>query len=445
MTGSREAAPCLDRDPVAVIEKAGEVTVKGVGWQRPDPAMYKHTATPQDPRAMPSRRPRHADSRPATTAVLVVVIGLLLGIACRPARAQEDEARQLQQLRENISRLTESIATRQAERDRLSVDLRTSELRLATLRGELARVEAEMANAGDALAGLENERASQQQQLEAERVTLSRQARASFMLLRVDYLHALLSQRSPAALARSRTYHAYVTRARAAQIDSLRTRLDAMLRLEAETTARRTNLAELHASRETALAALEQGRAQRQAALDQVAADLGERSKRLERLQRDASALAELLAGLEREMADLKAEGAETVPFGEQRGKLPWPATGRIDNAYGTPRGDTALTWQGVLIRADRGAPVRAISRGRVAFADWLRGFGLMVIVDHGDGFMSLYGHNDTLARETGDWVNVGDVLGTVGDSGGLDSTGLYFEIRHAGSPQNPVRWLAKR
>ena len=113
--------------------------------------------------------------------------------------------------------------------------------------------------------------------------------------------------------------------------------------------------------------------------------------------------------------------------------------------AFGAPRGDTSLAWQGLLIDARRGAPVHAVSHGRVAFADWLRGFGLMVIVDHGDGFMSLYGHNETLSRETGDWVNSGDVLGTVGDSGGQGRTGLYFEIRHEGRPQDPGRWLASR
>ena len=376
--------------------------------------------------------------------------GLLLLLACvamtaGPALAQEDEQQRLQQLRARITELSESISTRQAEHDTLSGELRASELHVSSLRSELARVDTDLANTRDTLAGLELERAAQQERIAAQRKLLARQARASFMLMRVDYLQVLLSQKDPGTLARSRAYHRYVSQARAAQIEALRVQLDAVLHLQVETAERRAHLSALQTSRSAALAELQQGRAQRASSLARIEADLGERGKRLERLQRDASALAELITRLQTEMAELALEGDDALPFAEQRGKLPWPATGAIDHGFGSARGDTALTWQGILIRAKRGASVHAVSRGRVAYADWLRGFGLMAIVDHGDGFMSLYAHNDTLARETGDWVNSGDVLGTVGDSGGLGAAGLYFEIRKTGTPQNPTRWLAKR
>ncbi len=391
-------------------------------------------------------RPRPPSSpstrlHPAAAALLLVLLGAATGVAS----AQPDEEQQLQNLRARIETLSESIRARQAERDSLSDELRASELRLASLRGELARIDGELANTRDTLAGLERERAAQERDIAAQRELLARQARASFRLLRVNYLRVLLSQRDPAMLARARAYHRYISQARAAQIRALREQVNAVLRLQAETSERREHLAGLQASRAAALAELERGRAERAAALARIEADLGASSKRLERLQRDASALAELITRLQHEMAELKIEDVETLSFAEQRGKLPWPASGGIGHAFGSPRGDSVLSWQGVVIRAERGTPVRAISRGRVAYADWLRGFGLMVIVDHGDGYMSLYAHNDTLARETGDWVNAGDVLGTVGDSGGLDATGLYFEIRKAGAPQNPLRWLAKR
>ena len=149
----------------------------------------------------------------------------------------------------------------------------------------------------------------------------------------------------------------------------------------------------------------------------------------------------ELIDALQVSLTDdaLKIRGKET--FEELRGKLPWPVRGAVLARYGTPRGESGLTWQGTLIGAPAGAAVHSIHRGRVAYADWLRGFGLLLIIEHEDGFMSLYGHNETLTRETGDWVEAGEIVATVGDSGGNPQTGLYFEIRRAGRPVNPRRW----
>lgn len=403
--------------------------------------MYKLAPCTQDPLAMPvhHRPPTSSPRRPPWPLAL-----LLAGLMAPPLPAQ-DEASRLEALRERIAELSQSVARRQAEHDTLSEGLRLSELKLASLRIELERIDTELANVRDTLAGLESERAEQLSELAEQRELLSQQARASYMLFRVDYLHVLLSQKDPGAVVRSRAYHRYVSRARAARIAALREQLDAVLRLQAQTAERRARLDALQSARGEAMAAVQRGRAERAAALARVDEELSRGGARLERLRRDEQALAELVAGLEREMAELAIEDDAVRPFAEQRGALPWPAVGKVGSSFGAPRGDGSLDWQGVLIDGERGAPVQAVARGRVAFADWLRGFGLMAIVDHGDGFMSLYGHNETLARETGDWVNAGDVLGTVGDSGGLGRTALYFEIRHDGRPQDPDSWLASR
>lgn len=143
-------------------------------------------------------------------------------------------------------------------------------------------------------------------------------------------------------------------------------------------------------------------------------------------------------------MDDIPALPTEK-PFSKQRGKLYWPAKGKVKNLYDHWRSVGKVKWQGNIIKAKEGAPVHTISNGRIAYSDWLRGYGLITIIDHGDGYMSLYGHNQTLLKEVGDWVENNEIIATVGSSGGLKSVGLYFEIRHNGKPSNPSRWCKKQ
>ena len=135
----------------------------------------------------------------------------------------------------------------------------------------------------------------------------------------------------------------------------------------------------------------------------------------------------------------------DAEPFGAMQGKLYLPVTGRISHRFGNRRNQGKLRWDGVFIDADEGVPVHAVHYGRVVFSDWLRGFGLLVIINHGEGYMSLYGHNQALYRQTGEWVHAGEVIATVGDTGGQSRTGLYFEIRIAGEPSDPQKWCVAR
>ena len=143
-------------------------------------------------------------------------------------------------------------------------------------------------------------------------------------------------------------------------------------------------------------------------------------------------------------LADIPQSPSDARPFKQQKGKLPWPTSGPFLATFGEPRKQGGLTWNGVLISAKHGTPVRAISHGRVAFADWLQGFGFITIIDHGEGYMSLYGHNETLVKQAGDWVDAGEVIATSGDSGGQPMPGVYFEIRSRGKPVNPSRWCSR-
>jgi septal ring factor EnvC (AmiA/AmiB activator) len=173
--------------------------------------------------------------------------------------------------------------------------------------------------------------------------------------------------------------------------------------------------------------------------------EIGAKDRRLKALVEDEARLQRVLATLRRALADLPRGFDAEKPFPTQRGHLPWPASGSVKAAFGARRGVGELKWNGILIAAPEGRAVHAVHRGRVAFADWLRGFGLLMIVDHGDGYMSLYGHNQHLLKEVGEWVEAGEAVASVGASGGRAESGLYFEIRHDGRPVDPVRWLARR
>ena len=166
---------------------------------------------------------------------------------------------------------------------------------------------------------------------------------------------------------------------------------------------------------------------------------MGDKTSERKRLEADRSRLEQLFAELSRRATELDGSA-----FVARKGRLPWPLRGRVTNAFGQSRADGRLTWHGTLIAADEGTEVKAVFRGRVVFANWLRGFGLLTIVDHGGGYMTLYGHADVLLKTVGDWTEGGEVIARAGKSGGQQISGLYFEVRQKGAARDPIAWLAK-
>jgi septal ring factor EnvC (AmiA/AmiB activator) len=245
-------------------------------------------------------------------------------------------------------------------------------------------------------------------------------------------------------LSRALTYYAYFNRERAERIHALAMDLQNLADIENSITRDTARLARLQEQKATSRERLAAQRQRRRDVIARLGRELGDQGARLERLRQDEQTLAELVAGLARELADIPADQTRQVPFRTLKGKLPWPSAGNIRHRFGTPRGSGDLSWKGVLVMARPGTPVHAISHGRVAFADWLRGFGLLMIIEHGDGYMSLYGHSESLFKDVGDWVEAGEIIGKVGDTGGREMSGLYFEIRHLGTPVDPMRWCGR-
>jgi septal ring factor EnvC (AmiA/AmiB activator) len=200
-----------------------------------------------------------------------------------------------------------------------------------------------------------------------------------------------------------------------------------------------TRLVELEQSRVAELRKLEQARAERGQVLASLTAESRSRAAQLQRLQRQQGALEKLVRELGRTIEKFPSDSKS--PFAQLRGKLAWPASGRIVARYGETRAG-GLRWDGMLLATERGAPVRAIYGGRIVYADWLAGLGLLVIVDHGGGYISLYGHNDELYRKVGERVNAGDSLAAAGDSGGRTQPELYFALRRGGRAIDPRPWF---
>ncbi len=390
----------------------------------------------------------HSRFNAALARAALLALALAAAPGPPPAAAENPDqgasAQRLAELRRRISELAARLRADLSARDRVSAELREVERRSGALEAEIRALDERLGEGERRLATLRARREAARRDLAALLDALARQLRTGYAIGRRDELKLLLNLERPATLSRVLAYHGYFARARARRIAALRVAIGEMRELADSIARANAALAALRADKDRARARLAGERERRAGLLARIEGTIADRSRRLERLQADEKRLTELLASLARELADIPLEVDRAARFAARKGRLPWPVAGRLRRAFGTPRPGGTLTWKGVLVAAPRGAPVRAIHRGRVAYADWLRGYGLLLIIDHGEGFMTLYGHNQSLFKEAGDWVEDGELIATVGDSGGISEPGLYFEIRRRGRPINPRRWLAR-
>jgi septal ring factor EnvC (AmiA/AmiB activator) len=254
----------------------------------------------------------------------------------------------------------------------------------------------------------------------------------------------LLNLEDPSRVGRVLEYYARFNAARSARIAKVDAAVAELTRLGHEVESKVAVLNGVRKARAGALDELQQARDARRQALAGLEKEIKQRGGELARVTREAERLRRLLDSIGDVFADAPFDGAAT-PFPKQKGRLPWPLKGRVLADYGQPRAEGRLKWEGLLIESQAGAPVRAIAAGRIAYADWLPFYGMLVIVEHGDGYMSLYGHNQAIEKQAGEWVQRGDTLALSGDSGGQNRAALYFELRKGKEPQDPRRWLARR
>ncbi|HEV8443693.1 MAG TPA: peptidoglycan DD-metalloendopeptidase family protein [Steroidobacteraceae bacterium] len=373
-------------------------------------------------------------------ASLVLVLALTGAVADEPNPAKAEA--ELKAVRSQIEKMQADMERDAGKRDKLSKELEESEKTVGTARGELDKLRRDRAVHAARRAELASQRQHEQGELEKDRGALAGQLRAAYMIGKSEPFKLLLNQREPAELGRVLVYYQYFGRARAAQIAAIDAHLGELATLDEGLAAEEQRLAALEEQQQGELSRLQSARERRGRALVSLDAETKNRAQELDRLKDQQGGLEKLIRELRRALERLDKFPTDSKDaFAKLRGKLAWPVAGKLVASFGQTRAG-GLKWDGVLLAGAQGTPVRAIYHGRVVYADWLSGLGLLTIIDHGDGYLSLYGHNERLFKEVGERVTAGDTIATLGDSGGRPSPGLYFEIRKGGHPIDPRPWF---
>lgn len=355
-----------------------------------------------------------------------------------------EREKQLEDIRSQIKNTRQVISRAEGEKTGIQADLKRAEKKISYIGRRLHLIKKDFDIQQKRYQLLQKEVVERERVLRQEQQRLAGLMRSAFQLDRHGELRMLLSQESPALFMRMLTYHEYFNRQRMRQIEAVNQRLSALNTAQHALYLQTRALSRLQNRRQVELVNLESVKEQRQQTLAIINQDINREGKRLSQLRKDEQALGRILKSLADLLSDIPAAGRQQKRFHQLKGQLNWPSVGKLVTHFGAARGDMGKKWSGVVIGTSRGSPVSAIARGRVAFSDWLRGYGLLIIIDHGDDYMSLYGYNESLYKDTGEWVEAGEVIANVGDSGGQVRTGLYFEIRKKGNPVNPVKWCAK-
>jgi septal ring factor EnvC (AmiA/AmiB activator) len=396
----------------------------------------------------------------ATRRLRIAACLLLLPLAAfaAPARGPAEEA-QLRELRGRIERLQGELAAAEKSSGEAADQLKESGRAVSEAQRalfELAQRRREIESALESLAArVRDLRAgiAEHEQLAGKLLRHQYQQGAS------DRLRLALEGKDAATAARHIAYYNYIQRARAEVIGELRARAGEMAELEIKARARRDDLAQNEEEQAREAKRLEKERAARAAVVARLADEVAKSRREIGRLKKDEARLTRLVEEIARALAAKPAEPAKprgkavdavadasaaNRPFASLKGRLKLPVRGELMNRYGAGREESGSQWKGLFIRSATGETVHAVADGQVVYADWLRGFGNLLILDHGGGYMSLYGHNEGLLRPVGEKVRSGDAIARVGATGSLAETGLYFELRREGKPFDPMSWVAQ-
>ena len=371
---------------------------------------------------------------------LTASVGLAQETGGELAKIKEQE---LEEVRERISDLKKSMDKSAADRDRVTAELQEAEVEISEKRIRLKELERERDYSTRRRAELDKKLADREAELDDESRELAEQVRAAYMSGSQERIKLLLNQRDPATLGRLMAYYGYLNDYRGANIEAVTEAIRELAALRSEVAAEEARLADLTRARYDELTRLSAAQDRRQSLLDNLRRKLADEGEEVDRLAAQEEDLSRLIAELTSILSDYPISSED--PFSEHKGRLTWPVAGTLLHDFGQPRISQRLKWNGVVLGAPRGREVRSVYHGRVVFADWLAGMGLLVIVDHGEGYMTLYGYNETILKNTGDWVAPGDVIATVGDSGGQTQSSLYFELRRGTQPLNPRQWVTRR
>jgi septal ring factor EnvC (AmiA/AmiB activator) len=388
------------------------------------------------------------DWRPVTRASRHILGLVLLAAALALPAAQKDRKQtESKQAEKNLKAVTERLEREQrqiaqgvVEKDRINRDLRQAERSVATARSSLREVRSQRAERAAARQKLVEHRAAKEAERERDRADLARQLRGAYFVGHNEPLKLLLNQRKINDVSRNLTYYGYFGRKRAEQMARLDTDVSDIKELTAKIDAEDAALARLELTQKERLGNLDSTVQQRGLVLASLEKELKDRGDQVARLKKEQQDLGRLIEKLSRASASIPFD--PTAPFARLQRRLAWPVAGRISVDYHDVIGSD-LRSQGIEIDAARDSEVRAVHEGVVVYADWRSQVGNLIILDHGNGYYSVYGHNEQLFRQKGTRVKAGEVIATAGDSGGRETPGLYFEIRRSGNPLNPHAWFS--
>lgn len=347
----------------------------------------------------------------------------------------------LNELQKSIAKIQQHLKGSKKKRSNVVTELKTLESEISKNSKKLNVLEKELRNIRKQKKALESELQELNKQVLAQKAVLSEQMRSAYSLGHQQNLKMLLNQQDPAQVGRSQEYFNYFNRARTEQISRFMASIEHKKLTESKLKQTIETQKKLLSAQKGKTRKRQKQRLQRKKLLSELGSKIKNQENTLTSLESSRGRIENLLKSLGELLADIPTSPTENRPFKSLKAKLPWPVKGPFLGKFGQSKHQGDLKWNGVLIKSKYGTPIRVISHGRVAFSDWLQGFGFITIIDHGDGYMSLYGNSETLLKKPGDWVRAGEVIATAGDSGGQPQSGVYFEIRSRGKPVNPTKW----
>lgn len=357
---------------------------------------------------------------------------------------QQQNQQELDALKIKIKAIRSELDEVRSLYDKVRQELRTTELNISKRVSNLKQLKRKLRYQNKRLRKLQRQRQELNKDLVLQRELLGQQVSTAYTIGKQEYLKLLLNQENPNAIGRVLTYYEYFNQARSERIDISTKTLISLAQIKKRIRSESKTLQRLKRQQVNEKKELEASYKERALAIARLSKEIQTKDTALQQMLEDEKRLKRVLNIITDNMPEILTEPGKHQPFASLRGKLYWPALGKVKPLFGKKRKFAKVKWNGVIIKARQGNNVRAISHGRVAYADWLRGYGLLIIIDHGDGYMSLYGYNETLKKETGDWVDAGDIIASVGNSGGQARAGLYFEIRYNGKPTNPKIWCRR-
>ena len=370
--------------------------------------------------------------------------------------AQANQQEDLEKLRLRISTLQQEIEKTFDSKSEAADALRESERAISNSNRALHKLKTQQREANMMLAKLQQQSGKISGEMQEQQLQLAKLLHQQYLGGKQEYFKLLLGNQDPNQTARDLQYYEYIAQSRATWLKTMRGNLAKLNVVTTEARQKNSELTALQTEQILQQKNLLKEKNTHQQLLNKISLQLKQQRQEIGRLQKDENRLSKLMEKLSSIVAEPKSQSsvktdkstgkaAKLSPFTSLKGKLLLPVAGRVTNKFGSKRPDSPILWKGLFVQAAASQPVNAIAAGQVVYADWLRGFGNLLIIDHGAGYMSLYGNNETLYKQLGDELQTGDTIAAIGNSGGNENYGLYFELRHEGIPLDPAKWVKAR